>query len=144
MFLQAYADALLVIPKILAQNSGYDPQETIVKLQVNMIWSAETTSTYTVFTSEYFESSLILLVVNKKDLRIFTMTDVKAFLSLWDGNSHPPHLFNVENVLFVLVIERLLVWKLWNGMKKIAKCPVHVLSLELRRNCDSNLDTLEC
>lgn len=31
---QAYADALLVIPKILAQNSGYDPQETIVKLQV--------------------------------------------------------------------------------------------------------------
>ena len=38
--------------------------------------------------SEYFESSLILLVVKKKDLRIFTnMTDVKAFLSLWDGNS---------------------------------------------------------
>lgn len=32
--LQAFADALLVIPKILAQNSGYDPQETIVKLQV--------------------------------------------------------------------------------------------------------------
>lgn len=31
---QAYADALLVIPKTLAQNSGYDPQETIVKLQV--------------------------------------------------------------------------------------------------------------
>lgn len=30
---QAFADALLVIPKILAQNSGYDPQETIVKLQ---------------------------------------------------------------------------------------------------------------
>lgn len=53
-------------------------------------------------------------------------------------------LFNVENVLFVLVIERLLVWKLWNGMKKITKCAVHVLSLELMRNCDSNLDTLEC
>lgn len=31
--MQAFADALLVIPKILAQNSGYDPQETIVKLQ---------------------------------------------------------------------------------------------------------------
>ncbi|PFX23381.1 T-complex protein 1 subunit zeta [Stylophora pistillata] len=30
---QAFADAQLVIPKILAQNSGYDPQETIVKLQ---------------------------------------------------------------------------------------------------------------
>ena len=28
-------------------------------------------------------------------------------------------------------------------MKKIAKCPVHVLSLELRRNCDSNLDNLD-
>ncbi|XP_039267908.1 T-complex protein 1 subunit zeta-like [Styela clava] len=30
---QAFADALLVIPKVLAQNSGLDPQETIVKLQ---------------------------------------------------------------------------------------------------------------
>ena len=30
---QAYANALLVIPKVLAQNSGLDPQETIVKLQ---------------------------------------------------------------------------------------------------------------
>uniref|UniRef100_A0A8C9T2S9 Chaperonin containing TCP1, subunit 6A (zeta 1) n=1 Tax=Scleropages formosus TaxID=113540 RepID=A0A8C9T2S9_SCLFO len=30
---QAFADALLVIPKVLAQNSGYDPQETLVKLQ---------------------------------------------------------------------------------------------------------------
>ena len=31
--LQAYADAMLVIPKVLAQNAGLDPQETIVKLQ---------------------------------------------------------------------------------------------------------------
>lgn len=30
---QAYADALLVIPKVLAQNSGMDQQDTIVKLQ---------------------------------------------------------------------------------------------------------------
>ncbi|XP_030637347.1 T-complex protein 1 subunit zeta isoform X3 [Chanos chanos] len=30
---QAFADALLIIPKVLAQNSGYDPQETLVKLQ---------------------------------------------------------------------------------------------------------------
>lgn len=30
---QAYADALLVIIKVLAQNSGLDPQEAIVKLQ---------------------------------------------------------------------------------------------------------------
>jgi len=30
--LQAYADAMLVIPKTLAQNAGYDTQETIVKL----------------------------------------------------------------------------------------------------------------
>ena len=33
-FPQAYAEALLVIPKVLAQNSGHDPQESIVKLQV--------------------------------------------------------------------------------------------------------------
>uniref|UniRef100_A0A7N8XLQ1 Chaperonin containing TCP1, subunit 6A (zeta 1) n=1 Tax=Mastacembelus armatus TaxID=205130 RepID=A0A7N8XLQ1_9TELE len=31
---QAFADALLVIPKVLAQNSGYDPQETLLKLQM--------------------------------------------------------------------------------------------------------------
>ena len=38
MFLyQAYADALLIIPKVLAQNSGFDPQESIVKLQVHEI-----------------------------------------------------------------------------------------------------------
>uniref|UniRef100_A0A671K6C8 Chaperonin containing TCP1, subunit 6A (zeta 1) n=1 Tax=Sinocyclocheilus anshuiensis TaxID=1608454 RepID=A0A671K6C8_9TELE len=30
---QAFADALLIIPKVLAQNSGFDPQETLVKLQ---------------------------------------------------------------------------------------------------------------
>lgn len=30
---QAYADALLIIPKMLAINSGYDAQETIVKLE---------------------------------------------------------------------------------------------------------------
>uniref|UniRef100_A0A8C7X5V4 Chaperonin containing TCP1, subunit 6A (zeta 1) n=1 Tax=Oryzias sinensis TaxID=183150 RepID=A0A8C7X5V4_9TELE len=30
---QAFADALLVIPKVLAQNSGYDQQETLLKLQ---------------------------------------------------------------------------------------------------------------
>jgi len=30
---QAYADALLIIPKALASNSGYDPQEATVKLQ---------------------------------------------------------------------------------------------------------------
>ena len=36
-YLKAYADALLVIPKLLAQNSGFDPQETIVKLQVSKL-----------------------------------------------------------------------------------------------------------
>jgi T-complex protein 1 subunit zeta len=30
---QAFADALLIVPKILAQNAGLDPQETVVKLQ---------------------------------------------------------------------------------------------------------------
>lgn len=30
---QAFADALLVIPKTLARNSGFDPQETMVTLQ---------------------------------------------------------------------------------------------------------------
>ncbi|OBS68438.1 hypothetical protein A6R68_03015 [Neotoma lepida] len=30
---QAFADALLIIPKVLAQNSGFDLQETLVKVQ---------------------------------------------------------------------------------------------------------------
>ena len=29
---RAFADALLIIPKVLATNAGHDPQETIVKL----------------------------------------------------------------------------------------------------------------
>lgn len=33
MGIAAYAEALLVIPKVLATNSGFDPQDTIVKLQ---------------------------------------------------------------------------------------------------------------
>ena len=31
---QAYAEAMMIIPKVLAQNSGFDPQEVTVKLQV--------------------------------------------------------------------------------------------------------------
>ena len=32
--IEAFAQALLGIPKILAENSGYDAQETLIKLQV--------------------------------------------------------------------------------------------------------------
>ncbi|OCT95087.1 T-complex protein 1 subunit zeta [Xenopus laevis] len=38
---QAFADALLIIPKVLAQNSGYDPQETLVKLQTEFAESGQ-------------------------------------------------------------------------------------------------------
>ena len=31
--IEAYAEALLVIPKVLAQNAGFDPQDSLVKLQ---------------------------------------------------------------------------------------------------------------
>ena len=31
--IKAFAEALLIIPKVLAQNSGLDPQDVIVKLQ---------------------------------------------------------------------------------------------------------------
>lgn len=34
---QAFADALLIIPKVLAVNAGFDSQDTIVKLQVRMV-----------------------------------------------------------------------------------------------------------
>ncbi|KAJ7308985.1 hypothetical protein JRQ81_008268 [Phrynocephalus forsythii] len=38
---QAFADALLIIPKVLAQNSGYDAQETLVKLQAEYAESGQ-------------------------------------------------------------------------------------------------------
>ncbi|XP_045442102.1 T-complex protein 1 subunit zeta-2 isoform X2 [Pipistrellus kuhlii] len=38
---QAFADALLIIPKVLAQNSGYDPQETLVKVQTESLESEQ-------------------------------------------------------------------------------------------------------
>uniref|UniRef100_A0ACB8ECY2 T-complex protein 1 subunit zeta n=1 Tax=Sphaerodactylus townsendi TaxID=933632 RepID=A0ACB8ECY2_9SAUR len=38
---QAFADALLIIPKVLAQNSGYDPQETLVKTQAEYAESGQ-------------------------------------------------------------------------------------------------------
>lgn len=37
--IEAFAQALLGIPKILAENSGYDAQETIIKLQVVQLLS---------------------------------------------------------------------------------------------------------
>ncbi|KFW86408.1 T-complex protein 1 subunit zeta, partial [Manacus vitellinus] len=40
---QAFADALLIIPKVLAQNSGYDPQETLVKVQTEHVESGQLT-----------------------------------------------------------------------------------------------------
>ena len=30
---QAFADAMLIIPKVLAQNAGFDPQDSMVKMQ---------------------------------------------------------------------------------------------------------------
>lgn len=38
---QAYADALLIIPKVLAQNSGLDAQDTIVKLQEEYVTAGQ-------------------------------------------------------------------------------------------------------
>jgi T-complex protein 1 subunit zeta len=35
MGVQAYADAMLIIPKVLSQNAGFDAQDTIVALQVS-------------------------------------------------------------------------------------------------------------
>ena len=36
MGVQAFADALLVIPKTLAQNGGFDVQDVVVALQVRL------------------------------------------------------------------------------------------------------------
>lgn len=38
---QAFADALLIIPKTLALNGGFDPQDTIVKLQEEYVKSQQ-------------------------------------------------------------------------------------------------------
>jgi len=34
MGVQAFADALLIVPKILAQNAGFNPQDSLIALQV--------------------------------------------------------------------------------------------------------------
>ncbi|XP_052615750.1 T-complex protein 1 subunit zeta-2 isoform X1 [Peromyscus californicus insignis] len=39
--IQAFADSLLIIPKVLAQNSGYDLQETLIKVQTEHAESKE-------------------------------------------------------------------------------------------------------
>ena len=39
--LKAFADALMIIPKTLAQNSGFDPQDTIMKLQDEFVRSKQ-------------------------------------------------------------------------------------------------------
>ena len=35
MGVEAFAQALLIIPKALSQNAGFDPQETVVKMLVS-------------------------------------------------------------------------------------------------------------
>ncbi len=37
MGVQAFADALLIIPKTLAANGGYDVQDVVVALQVDVL-----------------------------------------------------------------------------------------------------------
>ena len=36
MGVQAYADSMLIIPKVLARNAGFDSQDVIVSLEVNL------------------------------------------------------------------------------------------------------------
>ena len=71
--MQAFADALLVIPKILAQNSGYDPQETIVKLQV---WN----SVYFFFLERVIKSVRMLQNFMALTL-LFTASDIFMFMA---------------------------------------------------------------
>ena len=40
MGVQAFADALLVIPKTLAQNGGFDVQDVVVALQVRLYFAS--------------------------------------------------------------------------------------------------------
>lgn len=44
MGVEVFADAQLVVPKVLAQNGGYDAQDMIVKLQVIFNFFDSTTS----------------------------------------------------------------------------------------------------
>ena len=59
---QAFADALLVIPKALASNSGFDPQEATVKLQseyfkVNQPVGIDLSTGMTNIAREYFKKN---------------------------------------------------------------------------------------
>lgn len=71
---QAYADALLVIPKTLAQNAGFDPQDTIVKLTQEHVASKQPVG-LDIDSGEYLHQFGSL----KKRLRFIILTNLLRF-----------------------------------------------------------------
>ena len=62
MGVQAFADALLVIPKTLAQNGGFDVQDVVVALQVRRsMYTDHTTCQLLIRTSKPRATSLVLI-----------------------------------------------------------------------------------
>lgn len=59
MGVQAFADALLIIPKTLAQNGGYDVQDVVVALQVRSSYLFESSTNSIFFKDEQAEGNVV-------------------------------------------------------------------------------------
>ena len=68
LHVQVFAESLMVIPKVLAQNSGFDPQDSIVKLQVRGV-------SIRVFVWRSFAGSFVHLFYNSSSVT-FTVTQI--------------------------------------------------------------------
>ena len=102
---QAFADALLIIPKVLAQNSGFDLQETLVKIQ-----------------AEHSESSQLVGVDLNTDEPM-----VAAEAGIWDNYCVKKQLLHsctviATNILLVDEIMRILVYVLLKRPQSIFNC----------------------
>ena len=68
---QAFADALLIIPKVLAQNSGLDSQDVIVKLQEEYAAAGQpvgldiSSGLYLLYISQYFVCNAMFFLTMK-------------------------------------------------------------------------------
>ena len=87
----------MIIPKILAQNSGFDPQESIIKLQV----CCAIVICFSVFTFEFLCIYVILL-------SLFDRKSTSAVASLLAWTYHQVCVLSSQSLAIILIID--LTW----------------------------------
>ena len=87
--LQAYADGMLVIPKTLSQNAGYDPQEVLVKVLADASDVGETTGIGVDCSTGEATSAMDIGVLDNYRRRVVSLTRSQCFLGLFGYWSTP-------------------------------------------------------